>query len=91
MLKFLRENRTPAFNKIAPLFKASDHQFSSKAFHQAVDGVAPTLLLVKTTMGKKFGAYLNCKLNDREEWIADVSGLSFIFSLDRQESYRLKS
>ena len=59
--------------------------------HSAIDGIAPTLLIVRTNMGRRFGSYLNCKLNSREEWISDVSGLSFLFSIDREESYRLKA
>lgn len=91
LLKFLRENRATGFTKMALLFKASEHQFNSEVLHQKVDGVVPTLLFVKTTNGMKFGAYLNCKFNNREEWISDVSGLSFLFSIDRKESYRIKS
>jgi len=80
----MRENRATMFNKMTLLFKASQHQFRPQAYHQAVDGKSPTLLLVKTTLGKMFGAYINCKINDREEWIGDATGLSFIFSIDKE-------
>jgi hypothetical protein len=84
LMKMLRENRATLFSKMTNIFRASDFGFSGHAFHQAVDGKAPILLLIKTTFGKKFGAYINCKLNEREEWISDASGLSFIFSMDRE-------
>jgi hypothetical protein len=91
MMRLLRENRATGFSQIQLLFRASEHGFDSRAMHQAVDGISPTLLVVKSESGKKFGAYLNFKLNSREEWISDVSGLSFLFSIDREESYRLKT
>jgi len=30
----------------------------------------------------KFGAFLNCKTIQSNDWISDPTGLSFIFSLD---------
>lgn len=47
------------------LFKGSENQFNSDFFHQKVDGIAPTLLFVKTTKGMKFGGYFNWKFNNR--------------------------
>jgi len=66
------------------IFRASQHQFKPEAFHRAVDGKSPVLFLVKTTLGKVFGAYINCKINDREDWISDATGHSFIFSIDKE-------
>ena len=39
--------------------------------------------------GMKFGAFVNCKPSQSNEWISDPTGMSFIFSLDHNESYRL--
>ena len=91
LMKLLRENRAVAFSKVSLVFRASANHFDSRIMHQNIDGVSPLLFLVKSSMGKRFGAYLNCKLNSREDWIADFSGLSFLFSIDREESYRLKA
>jgi hypothetical protein len=87
----LKENRAPAFASIATIFRASEHHFSSEEFHRVVDGKGPLMVLVKTTLGRRFGAFINCRIDQREEWIPDATGLSFIFSLDRREAYKLKS
>jgi hypothetical protein len=79
----LKENRAPAFTTITTIFRASEKHFAAEAFHRAVDGKGPLLILVKTTLGRRFGAFLNCRIDQRDEWIPDATGLSFIFSLDR--------
>jgi hypothetical protein len=56
-----------------------------------VDGKSPTVTLIKTGANKKFGCFLNCKINRKEDWVCDATGLSFIFSIDREETFRLKS
>jgi hypothetical protein len=84
VFRLLKENRAPTFSSISTIFRASEHHFSAEAFHRTADGRGPLLLIVKTTLGKKFGAFLNCRLQQREEWIPDATGLSFIFSLDRR-------
>ena len=73
------------------LWRGSEKSFDPRSMHEAVDGISPILLLVRTDSARKIGAYLNCKLNSREDWISDVSGLSFIFSIDKEEGYRLKA
>ena len=59
----LKENRAPAFQKIITIFRASEHQFKADKYHEAIDGKAPTITLIKTSNNKKFGAFLNCKIN----------------------------
>ena len=88
--QLLREGRAPPFASIVTVFRASEHRFSAEEFHRAVDGRGPLLILARTTLGRRFGAFLNCRLDQREEWIPDATGLSFLFSLDRRETYRLK-
>ena len=53
------------YSKISLLFRASQHQFKPQDLHKAIDGKSPLLFIVKTTLGKVFGAYINCKINDR--------------------------
>lgn len=55
-----------------------------------MDGISPTLTIIKSEGGKKFGAFLNTKIQQTKDWISDATGLSFIFSLDHNESYRLR-
>mgnify|MGYP001066124491 FL=1 len=42
------------------LFRASQHSFSSRAFHQCCDGHAHTVVLVRSTGGSLFGGYSGC-------------------------------
>jgi hypothetical protein len=65
VFRLLKENRAPAFKAISTLFRASEHGFSAEEYHRVVDGKAPTLLLVKTSLGKRFGAFLNCKVDQK--------------------------
>ena len=39
------------------LFRASEHNFEAKAFHEYCDGKPQTILLVKTNYGKIIGGY----------------------------------
>ena len=39
------------------LFRASEHDFKAKRFHQKCDGVHGTLTLVKTEFGKTIAGY----------------------------------
>ena len=88
--KILKENRAPQFSKIRSIFRASQHNFSASQYHKAVDGICPTLTIIQNSLGKKFGAFLNSKIQQKEEWIADTTGLSFIFSIDREQVFKLK-
>jgi hypothetical protein len=53
------------YSNVSLIFRGSQHQFKPQALHKSVDGKSPLLFIVKTTLGKVFGAYLNCKINDR--------------------------
>lgn len=65
----------------------------------SIEERGPLLFLFKTDFGKKFGCFLNCKVDKKEGWMTDGPGFSFIFSLDhesvlpiRQEAkYRVKA
>ncbi len=73
------------------IYRASEHSFSTKAYHASVNGVGPTITLVKAQGNRIFGCYLHCKIDNTNDWIADPSGKSFIFSFDKQSLHRLRS
>jgi hypothetical protein len=87
----LKENRFTNFKEFKLLYRASENEFSAVRYHQAVDGKSPLLLIIMADTNMKFGAFLNCKTSQSNDWISDPTGLSFIFSLDHNESYRLMS
>ena len=44
-------------NEVKLLFRASEHNFSAKAFHQKCDNIEDTLVLIRTQFGKTIGGY----------------------------------
>mmetsp|Transcript_23722 Transcript_23722/g.20609 ORF Transcript_23722/g.20609 Transcript_23722/m.20609 type:complete len:297 (+) Transcript_23722:394-1284(+) len=69
-------------------YRASQHGYNAKDFHQRCDGKGPTLTLVRASTGRTFGAYTD------QEWASDdkykSSSKSFLFSIDLEEKYELK-
>ena len=43
------------------LYKASDHNFSARKFHELCDGVGPTITIIKSNFGNIFGGYTSKK------------------------------
>ena len=43
--------------RVEILFRASEHGFSAKAFHEKCDNQEDTLVLVRTEFGKTIGGY----------------------------------
>ena len=63
------------------LFRASEHGFSAAKFHQFCDNKAPTVLLVRSTLGSVFGAYIHgCYWSSGR--YTNCGGKSFLFSLE---------
>ena len=49
------------------LFRASQHSFSAKAFHQRCDKTEDTLVLVRTEFGKTLGGYSGYSWKEKED------------------------
>jgi hypothetical protein len=58
-------------------------------FHSKCDGVGPTLTLIESNFGKKFGGYITSKWNSSGNWIKG-DGTEFLFSLDKKSKYANK-
>lgn len=84
----LRKGGLPLCNA-SLVYRASENDFSAQAYHRAVDGIAPTITLVKTP-ATVFGCYLQSKITTSDDWIPDASRKSFIFSLTNNSIHRLK-
>lgn len=48
------------------------------------------MMIFKTESFRKFGCFINCKVDKKEGWLTDGPGFSFIFSLDHDEIYPIK-
>ena len=44
-------------NKLKLLYRASEHEYTAKSFHECCDDEGPTLILIKSTDGWIFGGY----------------------------------
>ena len=70
------------------LYKLSKDGDSIDTFHQKCDNNSPTLLLVETTNGRKFGGYTTCVWSVNKGGKKD--GKTFLFSLDEKKMYKKK-
>ena len=70
------------------LYKLTKDGDSIDTFHQKCDNNYPTLLLVETANGRKFGGYTTCA------WCVNrggkKDGKTFLFSLDEKKMYKKK-
>jgi hypothetical protein len=73
--------------KINRIFRASEHDFSSAAFHTKCNGVTDTLVLVRTEFGKTIGGFTNHAWNSSNTYVNDPNSRTFLFSLDLKEKY----
>ena len=74
--------------KLSLLYKATiDSDFSNK-FHEKCDNNAPTITLVKTEDGLRFGGYTTQTWNNDEECKQDDE--AFLFSINLRKKYEIK-
>ncbi|KPM05892.1 hypothetical protein QR98_0043640 [Sarcoptes scabiei] len=64
-------------------FRASDHQFSAKSFHQHCDGYGPTIVLILSTKGYLSGGFSDAK------WSSGNNGRGRYAASDRSFLFRL--
>jgi hypothetical protein len=74
------------------LYRASDHGFCVKKFHEKCDGIANTLTVILTESDRKIGGFTPLKWSSpqKQEHIADKSRESFTFSLTNNDKFFLK-
>ena len=75
--------------KLKLIYKGSENKFKSDYFHIKCDNVVPTLSLIETTNGNRFGGFTNQTWKGAFIFKKDKS--AFIFSLDKLEKYPIKN
>ena len=75
--------------EIKLLYKSSEDGDLIKTFHEKCDNKGPTILIIKSTNGKKFGGY-NPLFWDSSNKFKNTSD-SFIFSLDNKKKYIIEN
>ena len=65
----------------------SENGSDSKNFHEFCDNKGPTLTLISTTEGKKFGGFTPLNWKNEGGFINDESMATFIFSLNLNKKF----
>ena len=84
-IKFLKE--IIPNNKFNLLYRATIDGDSFKTFHSKVDGKAPTIILIKTSKDKKWGAYTNNPWSSTGGCDDHPKATYFLFSISNQKKY----
>ena len=80
----------PCFKfKTKLLYRCSIDGDSSYIFHEKCDEKGPTITLVKTDKGFRFGGYTSTSWNNIEDFQKDST--AFIFSLNKKQKYNIKN
>ena len=74
--------------KLSLIYKATIDSDFSNAFHSKCDDHAPTITIIKTEEGIRFGGYTTKTWNCNEECKKDDN--AFLFSLDKRKKYPIK-
>ena len=75
--------------KLQLKYKGSENNYKSDLFHIKCDDIVPTLSLIETSNGNRFGGFTNQTWKGGFEFKRDKS--AFIFSLDKLEKYPIKN
>ena len=72
------------------LFKAKRDGDKASDFHSKCDNMGPTLTIIQTTLGERFGGYTskNWTSPSSSKWPEDK--LAFVFSLNKKEKFPIK-
>ena len=74
-------------NNFSLLYRATIDGDSFKTFHSKVDGKSPTIILIKTTKDKKWGAYTNNPWSSTGGCDDHPKAVYFLFSISNQKKY----
>ena len=72
------------------IFKMTENGSDSTNFHEFCNEKGPTLTLISTNEGKKFGGFTPLEWKNEGGFISDESLQTFIFSLNLNKKYDLK-
>lgn len=81
-------NSTNKNIKTKLLYRLSKDGDSIENFHKLCDNISPTLLVVETKEGRKFGGYTTCTWSVNKGGKKD--GKTFLFSFDEKKMYKKK-
>lgn len=56
----------------------------------SIEGRGPLLMTFRAHNGRKFGCFINCKVDRKEGWLTDGPGFSFVFTLGPDAIYPIR-
>ena len=74
-------------SKFSLIYRATIDGDSFKTFHSKCDGIAPTIILIKTTKDKKWGAYTNNPWTTEGGCDDHKKAIYFLFSISNKKKY----
>lgn len=73
--------------KLSLIYRATLHGDTASAFHSKCDNKGPTLTIVETTTGRKFGGFSNLNWDQSANYKTNDAG-AFLFSLDTKIKFK---
>ena len=87
LLSFISPYKTPISTKLIYSSEKEDDKASS--FHKKCDNIAPTLILIETKEGFRYGGFTTQTWESAEQSIFKKDKNAFIFSLDTEKKYEI--
>lgn len=83
--RLLRHNKRTTYTLV---YKATRDGDKAETFHSMCDSYNHTVILIKTSKGRRFGGYAYEKWEGED--VSKVDNRAFLFSIDRQKVYGIK-
>ena len=75
--------------KLNLLYRATKDGDTSKIFFEKCSHKGPTISLIKTKKGRRFGGFTKTEWTDKQEWKTLKDKNAFLFSLDDKKKYKI--
>ena len=83
--EWINPNENISFNL---LYRKGENQFKASDFHKYCDNRGPTLVLIETTKGYKFGGYTSLDWESPSNTLYKTDENTFLFSLNPMKKYQ---
>ena len=87
LLNFISPYKTPLSTKL--IFSSEKEDDKASSFHKKCDNIAPTLILIETKEGFRYGGFTTQTWESTEQSIFKKDKNAFIFSLDTEKKYEI--
>ena len=87
LLNFITPYKTPISTKL--IFSSEKEDDKASSFHKKCDNIAPTLILIETKEGFRYGGFTTQTWESTEQSIFKKDKNAFIFSLDTEKKYEI--